>query len=52
MAWSNSVIFQQAMLNPMTGEWPPTIFCKTAYAGLVADALVKAALFNNPEPPL
>jgi len=47
MAWSASAIFQQAMLNPIARGVAATSGFPTTYAGLVADANVKAALFNN-----
>ncbi len=51
MAWSNSAIFQQAMLNPIARGVAATTGFPTTYAGLVADAGVKAALFNNTTTP-
>ena len=51
MAWANSAIFQQAMLNPIARGVAATSGFPTTYAGLVADALVKAALFNNTTAP-
>ena len=51
MAWANSAIFQQAMLNPIARGVAATTGFPTTYAGLVADALVKAALFNNTTTP-
>ena len=51
MAWSNSAIFQQAMLNPIARGVAATAGFPTTYAGLVADAGVNAALFNNTTTP-
>lgn len=51
MAWSNSKIFQQAMLNPIARGVAGTAGFPTTYAGLTADANVKAALFNNTTAP-
>jgi hypothetical protein len=51
LAWSASAIFQQAMLNPIARGVAATSGFPTTYAGLVADALVKAALFNNTTTP-
>jgi len=47
MAWTDSRIFQQAMLNPIARGVAATSGFPTTYAGLVADALVKAALFGT-----
>jgi hypothetical protein len=50
-AWTDSSptsrIFTQALLNPIARGVAATTGFPTTYAGLVADALVKAALFNN-----
>jgi len=51
VAWSNSAIFQQAMLNPIARGVAGTAGFPTTYAGLTADANVKAALFNNTTTP-
>jgi hypothetical protein len=51
MAWSASAIFQQAMLNPIARGVAASSGFPTTYAGLVADAGVKAALFNNTTTP-
>jgi hypothetical protein len=51
VAWTNSAIFQQAMLNPIARGVAGTAGFPTTYAGLTADALVKAALFNNTTTP-
>lgn len=51
MAWTNSAIFQQAMLNPIARGVAATAGFPTTYAGLVADAGVKAALYNNTTTP-
>ena len=47
MAWTDSRIFQQAMLNPIARMVASTTGFPTTYAGLVADANVKAALFGT-----
>jgi hypothetical protein len=51
MPWTDSSptsrIFTQAILNPIGRGVAATSGFPTTYAGLVADALVKAALFNN-----
>jgi hypothetical protein len=45
MAWANSAIFQQAMLNPIAGRcW--TTAAPTTYSSLSADT-INVALFNN-----
>lgn len=45
MAWSNSAIFQQAMLNPMLGRlW--TTAAPTTFSSLSADT-INCALFGN-----
>jgi hypothetical protein len=45
MAWSNSAIFQQAMLNPIAGRcW--TTAAPTTYSSLSADT-IDVSLFNN-----
>jgi hypothetical protein len=45
MAWANSAIFQQAMLNPIAGRcW--TTAAPTTYSSLSADT-IDVALFNN-----
>jgi hypothetical protein len=45
MAWSNSAIFQQAMLNPMLGRlW--TTAAPTTFSSLSADT-IDCALFGN-----
>jgi hypothetical protein len=46
-----SRIFTQAVLNPIGRMVASTTGFPTTYAGLVADALVKAALFNNTPSP-
>ena len=53
MSWASagSAIFQQAMLNPIARGVAATTGFPTTYAGLVADALVKVALFNNTTAP-
>lgn len=51
MAWANSAIFQRAMLNPIARGVAGTAGFPTTYAGLVADANVKAALYNNTTTP-
>lgn len=51
MAWANSAIFQRAMLNPIARGVAATSGFPTTYAGLVADANVKAALYNNTTTP-
>ena len=47
MAWTDSRIFQQAMLNPIARGVAAASGFPTTYAGLVADANVKAALFGT-----
>lgn len=46
-----SRIFAQAILTPIARGVAATSGFPTTYAGLVADALVKAALFNNTPSP-
>ena len=49
MGWTNSKIFQQAMLNPIAGRcWTTAV--PTSYGSLSADS-IKAALFNNTTTP-
>ena len=48
---ASSAIFQQAMLNPIARMVTSTTGFPTTFAGLVADAGVSAALFNNTTTP-
>ena len=49
MAWANSAIFQQAMLNPIAGRcW--TTAAPTTYSSLSADT-INVSLFNNTTAP-